>query len=47
MMLSPPSLAHFGPQDIERGVVDSAPSREIETLPLRTTRVGFESQEAH
>lgn len=25
-------LAHFGPQDIERGVVDIAPTKEIENL---------------
>jgi hypothetical protein len=25
-------LAHFGPQDIERGVVDTVPSPEIQSL---------------
>lgn len=25
-------LAHFGPQDIERGVVDIVPTKEIENL---------------
>lgn len=28
----PQKLSHFGPQDIERGVVDSAPSPHVESL---------------
>lgn len=28
----PKSLANFGPQEIERGVVDSAPSEQVEDL---------------
>jgi hypothetical protein len=28
----PPKLPHFGPQDIERGVVDSALSPQVEAL---------------
>lgn len=28
----PAKLPHFGPQDIERGVVDSAPSPQVEDL---------------
>jgi len=28
----PPKLANFGPQDIERGVVDSVPSPQVEGL---------------
>lgn len=28
----PGKLAHFGPQDIERGVVDTYPSPQVEAL---------------
>lgn len=28
----PSKLAHYGPQDIERGVVDSVPSPQVENL---------------
>jgi hypothetical protein len=28
----PPKLINFGPQDIERGVVDSPPSPQVENL---------------
>jgi hypothetical protein len=28
----PKSLANYGPQDIERGVVDSVPAEDIENL---------------
>jgi len=28
----PAKLTHFGPQDIERGVVDSSPSPQVENL---------------
>jgi hypothetical protein len=28
----PPKLINFGPQDVERGVVDSLPSDQIESL---------------
>lgn len=28
----PPKLAHFGPQDIERGVTDQPPSPQVESL---------------
>ena len=28
----PGKLAHYGPQDIERGVVDTVPSAQVESL---------------
>lgn len=28
----PPKLVNFGPQDIERGVVDAVPSPQVEAL---------------
>lgn len=28
----PKSLAHFGPQDIEKGIVDALPTPQVESL---------------